>query len=398
MPCQAPFVKQVTSAGLRPPRDRADISWMFRPQFPDIATAIRTPDGRQRGRLRQAVLVLVLYAVCAALQQTEVMMGLIGQQESNRLSAFYLTGALAFIALIRSGLNVRLVNDPSLTIVQCAFGMVALAGSYAITGPARGAVLCLIMMILVFSVFTMSSAAVMRLAMFGLSLLAGVMLWMAKTDPQRYPPAIELIHFLLAALVVATIALLSARMTTLRVRLHQQKVDLEQALEQVRLLATRDELTGLVNRRYMTELLAAEKLRMERSAHGMCLVLMDIDCFKRINDAHGHKAGDEVLKLFGQAVAGALRATDVVARWGGEEFLIMLPATTAGVAGECLQRVRASVANVAFEAIQPDLLVTFSAGVDQCGPGDDVQASIERADHAMYRAKQAGRNCTVSAQ
>ena len=360
-----------------------------------VVDGLLGPQGRQRSRVRQSLFVLGLYLVCAIVQHAEVLLGLIELQASNRLTAFNLGGSIAFVAVFRSGLNQRYARDPSLTLPQCAFAIVALSISYAITGAARGAVMGLVTMILVFSIFTLSAREVVRLSLFAFAVLAGVMLWKANTDPQRYPPAVEAIHFVLAGVVILAIAMLSVRMTTLRARLNQQKADLEQALEKIRLLATKDDLTGLVNRRQMGELMAAEKLRLARSGQAMSLVLLDIDWFKRINDTLGHKAGDAVLQAFARVANATLRGTDALARWGGEEFLLMLPATPAAVACQCVERLRSEWAATSLDAVQPGLKVSFSAGVSVCGPGDAVDSVIERADQAMYRAKEAGRNCTV---
>lgn len=183
----------------------------------------------------------------------------------------------------------------------------------------------------------------------------------------------------------------------LRQRLRQQKQDLEASLEQIRLLATQDELTGLVNRRHMSTLLNTEQARQLRTGKAMTLVLIDLDLFKRINDEHGHQAGDTVLRTFAQAVTPQLRGTDVLARWGGEEFLLMLPETGAAEAWQCVERMREGLAQVSFEAVAPGLRQTFSAGLAVCQPGESIETVIELADQAMYRAKQAGRNCTVGA-
>jgi diguanylate cyclase (GGDEF)-like protein len=203
------------------------------------------------------------------------------------------------------------------------------------------------------------------------------------------------VHFVFGAIVMVAISVLSARMSALRARLGRQRQELADALEQIRLLATRDELTGLVNRRHMVTLLGAEQLRQQRSGHTMSLVLLDIDLFKRVNDQHGHAAGDAVLKGFAQVAQDQLRASDTLARWGGEEFLLMLPETSVDVAQACIERMRERLARASFDAVAPGHVVTFSAGIASCAASDELVAAIDRADQAMYRAKTQGRNCTV---
>src|SRR5690606_22622683 len=177
---------------------------------------------------------------------------------------------------IRCGLNRRFAADPALPAPQSLFGLLAACGSYAITGPARGAVMTLIVLILVFGMFALTARQSRLLALLGFGLLSVVMLWKSSTDPARYPPEVEAFHFLFAAIVTAGVSALSIRMGRLRKRLRAQKTELEHALEQIRLLATQDELTGLANRRHMGGLLAAEFARLARSGGSMVLALIDI--------------------------------------------------------------------------------------------------------------------------
>jgi diguanylate cyclase (GGDEF)-like protein len=347
-------------------------------------------------RVSQSLLALVVYLVFAALQHGEVVLGLVDLRQSNLLTLFNLAGALGFYALVRSGFSERR-SDPALTLPQMVWGLLSTAGSYAITGPARGAVMTLMVVILVFGMFALAPRQARGLALFTLGLLSAVMLWKSRVEPERYPPVIEAVHFLFSVIVLSGVSALAVRMGSMRARLKAQKADLEHALEQIRLLAIQDELTGMYNRRHMTTLLQQEQARQQRDDTTMCLVLADIDLFKRVNDTHGHHAGDVVLQRFAQVSRGALRNTDVMARWGGEEFLMMLRNTTPEQATIFVERLRAQLARTSFDDVAPSLRVTFSAGVSVCSRDDALEAAIERADHAMYRAKTQGRNCTALA-
>jgi diguanylate cyclase len=232
--------------------------------------------------------------------------------------------------------------------------------------------------------------------LFALVLLGTVMAWKSLHDPARYPPAVEAIHLVFACIVVAGVSVLAGRMGAMRTRLRSQKLELQSALERIGQLATRDELTGLVNRRHMTLLMQTEQARQRRDDSKMTLALLDIDLFKRVNDSYGHHAGDVVLKTFAEASAQVLRATDVLARWGGEEFLLMLPATGPEQALRSVERLRAYVANVSFDTIEPGLKITFSAGLSACAD-EPLDGCIERADQAMYLAKTQGRDRSVLA-
>ena len=217
----------------------------------------------------------------------------------------------------------------------------------------------------------------------------------AYTDPLRFPPLQEWAHFSVAAVVLIGIAVLSVKLAGLRQRLTEKNAALSVALEQIRRLATSDDLTGLFNRRHMAELLRTESARQKRTGHSNSLALIDIDFFKRVNDEHGHASGDAVLKAFAQAASQALRGSDVLSRWGGEEFLLLLPDTEVIEAQACVQRMREQVEALSLWQIHPALKVTFSAGVSITRGVETVEQAVERADQAMYQAKRAGRNCTV---
>ena len=141
-----------------------------------------------------------------------------------------------------------------------------------------------------------------------------------------------------------------------------------------------------------SELLAREHPRIERGQGPLAVALLDIDLFKRINDELGHGAGDEVLRRFASVIKDQLRAADALARWGGEEFLLLMPGTRAEDARVVLDRLRGAIAAGGFDAIAPQLKVSFSAGVAEVLEGEAQDAAIDRADRALYRAKQAGRN------
>ena len=355
------------------------------------------PAGQQRLRVSQTLLGLVIYIAYAGLQAVEVAFGLIDRAESDLLAATYVGGGLLFYALVRSGLSRYLGSDPGLPRPQMVFGLTCAVWAYAISEPTRGAALTVPMMVIVFGMFSLRAREVRAMALFTLATLSLVMLWRTRGPQARYGVEQELVHFLFAAILLAGVGVLSVQMGRLRSNLGRQKRELERALEQIRMLATRDELTGLVNRRHMSVLLHEEQERQTRSGRTMTLVLIDIDLFKRINDSHGHAAGDTVLRRFADAASTVVRNTDAVSRWGGEEFLLMLPGTGADEAKSGVDRIRESLGRVVFDDIAERLTVTFSAGLAECPPNASIDAAIDRADRAMYRAKASGRNCTMAA-
>jgi len=179
--------------------------------------------------------------------------------------------------------------------------------------------------------------------------------------------------------------------STMRKTLHQRTVELRLAYQHIEEIAQTDELTGLPNRRCIVKMLDDEIVRSHR---GMpCSVaLIDIDWFKRINDGYGHPAGDEVLRTLAITVFANIRANDRFGRYGGEEFLLVLPDTNRDAAGPIVERLRKIVAELDWNAFAIDMAVTISAGVATIVQDDSSDAILARADRALYVAKQGGRN------
>jgi len=169
--------------------------------------------------------------------------------------------------------------------------------------------------------------------------------------------------------------------------------------EQLRELAMRDALTGLYNRRYLADALARELARAARKGDPVSLVAIDIDRFKELNDAHGHPAGDAVLVATAKLLAEQIRGGDIAGRWGGEEFILVLPGMPLSGATERAEQFRARFARwkTTFEGVE--LSATLSAGVAAYPEhGDSSEELLIAADRALYRAKHSGRNRVCMAE
>jgi diguanylate cyclase (GGDEF)-like protein len=159
------------------------------------------------------------------------------------------------------------------------------------------------------------------------------------------------------------------------------------------LLANTDDLTGLVNRRRLFEIGNHEMHRAVRYGHEMTVLVLDLDYFKKINDQYGHAVGDLVLRRVAAHIAGGLREEDWLGRFGGEEFIAILPHTDRPHATEVAERIRVDVANLDYKACSVESRLTVSIGVSWLhGRGDSFQMMVNRADAALYNAKAAGRN------
>ena len=153
-----------------------------------------------------------------------------------------------------------------------------------------------------------------------------------------------------------------------------------------------DALTGSLNRRGLDEPLAREVARASRYGNPLSIGVIDIDNFKRLNDTYGHQTGDRALIHLVRIVQSLLRPTDTIGRFGGEEFVIVLPETTAEAGQRALERLQRELTREFFLANNERLLITFSGGVAQLRDGEGEASLVARADEAMYRAKQAGKN------
>jgi diguanylate cyclase (GGDEF)-like protein len=174
--------------------------------------------------------------------------------------------------------------------------------------------------------------------------------------------------------------------------------DLTTAYRKLEHMAIHDRLTGLYNRIRIDEKLEQEILRAHRYGSPFSLILIDIDNFKVINDRHGHLAGDRVLCGLADMLSGGVRETDLAGRWGGEEFIVILPETGQDSAFELADRLRRRFAEHRFQNDDGiEIPVTFSCGISQYQEGDSAASLFERADQALYLAKDRGRNRCAAA-
>jgi diguanylate cyclase len=183
------------------------------------------------------------------------------------------------------------------------------------------------------------------------------------------------------------------RATQRKVLEANEKIEaLEQELEQASQLVRYDQLTGVLNRRGMEEMFDKEIGRAGRRQTPLSVALLDIDNFKKLNDSLGHQAGDQALIHLATVVRETLRPQDTVARFGGEEFVLLLPETTLDDAATVVTRVQRELTRRFFLHDNQKMLITFSGGVTEMRPGDLQDSILKRADAAMYQAKQSGKN------
>jgi diguanylate cyclase (GGDEF)-like protein len=178
----------------------------------------------------------------------------------------------------------------------------------------------------------------------------------------------------------------------LRRKLYRRGVELSEAYQRIEQLAELDELTGTFNRRCIMRMLQDEIVRARRGNTACSIALLDLDWFKRVNDAYGHPAGDEVLRTFAISIFANIRQVDKFGRYGGEEFLLVLPDTAEDVAARILDRLRRIIGDLDWSAFSQSMQVTISVGVAQLRPDETADGLLARADRALYKAKAEGRD------
>ena len=314
------------------------------------------------------------------------------------LGAAILGNAIVFYVLIRVAERYQ-YSANKLAIYQAVMAIIFITCAYGIAAPVRGVTLSFLSVVLLFCAFALSPVQAYQLSLFAIFFVGIGMFAMSAADPITYPASTELVHFLAMSSVIIGVVFLIGQFNQLRARLlsrnlelEKQRVELASALERLEVIASRDELTQLVNRRQMMQLLSAEEKCSANRLLMTAVALIDIDHFKLINDRYGHEAGDEALRCFSRRVSDTLRAKDTIARWGGEEFLLMMPSTGSTVAVSVLERVRESVCASPIDVGGVRVDVTFSAGIAMLRPEDVFEDAIRRADQAMFEAKNSGRN------
>jgi diguanylate cyclase (GGDEF)-like protein len=302
-----------------------------------------------------------------------------------------------FVVLSESHFNDRF-EDHYLTIFQVS-GHVALQLGFLLAAPEIGyAFLCVLFLIFEFGALRMTS----RQATFvwTLTTMGLAPIFLFTTTPIGMPVATHierLAAMLCYVLTIGQCAFLGLYGSSLRKMLYKRGFELREAYKRIEELAELDELTGSFNRRCIMRMLDDEIARAQRINAPCSIALIDLDWFKRVNDAYGHPTGDEVLRTFAITVFANIRTIDKFGRYGGEEFLLVLPDTPDDEAARTLDRLRAIVADLDWSAFSPGMRVTISAGVAALKPDETADAFLARADSALYAAKAQGRNRIVSA-
>ncbi len=320
---------------------------------------------------------------------------------SHKVAMFILPmdclGAFVPYILVRSGLSARW-KDRGLVVPQMIWALMLLVLCYGFVPDIRPYELAMMCQVLVFGFVNLMPKQAMVVGMSVVSMLALMYFALLVAGPAKFDPAREGLSVAVTIFIFMLLTYQSRNFALKREQLRQERRELVATTEQVNKLMRRDVLTGLYNRQHMQSLLESECDRHERSGFGLCVALLDLDHFKTINDEYGHQAGDEALGGFALAAKESLRDTDVIGRWGGEEFLVLLVDSQPSEQGLlAIERLREHVASRRFCIGAPTLVVTLSAGLTLRKSGESSAQLLERADRALYQAKEQGRNRSVVA-
>jgi len=326
-----------------------------------------------------ALLVCFALFVCAFLD-------LLPWQAAIEGTAGIATLAALFYLMVRTGLNLRF-GDPSLATEQTAAAILFLAYIMYHAPSARDALTLFYLVVMLYGALRLSAARLAVLSVLALAAHGAVLHFSYLRDEDYMDVDAALTEFAVLMVALPWFAAMGGYVNRLRTHLAEANRRLEEALERIRDIATRDELTGTYNRRFLVESLARELARAGRSGGGFSVCVIDVDHFKAVNDTLGHAAGDDVLKQVAQIAGRGLRGIDVFGRFGGEEFLLLLPDTDRAGASVVAERIRAAVA--------AETRVTVTVGVAQQAGDDTAALVLARADQALYRGKAGGRNKVV---
>lgn len=297
--------------------------------------------------------------------------------------------------LFLSGRNLRF-RDPSLTEFQVLLGLAWQTWMMASLEQARGTFLVFYPLILLFGLFHLPRRKFVRCAVLVFFSFAALNLW--EGYQFRLPdPGLAALQVGVLFVVLAWLCLYASYVQASRLRMRQRRFALQAhqdtlrgMMRQLEDLVATDELTGLYNRRHFLRLASRELELMEPGTiHGLALI--DLDHFKRINDVHGHAAGDQVLQAFAGVAGACVREGDVLARYGGEEFVLLLPNADPDRLTACCERLRLAFTQVELVGLAVGNL-SLSVGMTLVCEDDDLDDALQSADQALYRAKRDGRN------
>ena len=352
-----------------------------------------TRDSQQSHRMRRWVMASSASAMVVVLFLAAYLLGLLALPAFLTASSLVLGCVMLFYAVFRSGLNLRF-RDPSLTLAQILASTLVILYVLSQSEEGHGILSLIYMVSFLFGVFRLSTRELLGITAFvalSYGLIIGVQ-WHADMVAAPHAFNRKVLNWIALTSVLTFFSVMGGYISKLRKEVAESKTKLEKALLRIEYMAARDELTDLVNRRSLVDFLKQQKSRADRFGSAFTTLMVDIDFFKRVNDTHGHQAGDVVLQGFAKAASASLRATDVLGRYGGEEFMAILDQTPLDRSAIVAQRLCSLARKLNFDELATGLRISISIGAAEYRRPEEWQATVERADQALYRAKRGGRD------
>ncbi len=307
------------------------------------------------------------------------------------ISTFWL-GHLATLAFVLRRHRKNLAA-PSMTLTHMIWAIIFVSISLYHTVEIRPALMMSYLTILPFGAFRLKWRGFFGVTLFTLACYATALFLLQQSRPGHWSPGLELIIGLTFILAMLGYCTLGREFSMLRERLTHSNQQLQQALEKIEELVIKDELTGLYNRRHLIEMLDKQRAVANREGTPFVLAFIDLDNFKLINDKHGHVVGDRVLRQFSDLLQESVREVDLVSRYGGEEFVLLLAGVGIETAEIVLERIRDSVEHMKFSS--ESLTMTISVGITEYVALETAEETLDRADKLLYVAKQKGCNRVI---
>ncbi|MBV8667136.1 MAG: GGDEF domain-containing protein [Burkholderiaceae bacterium] len=359
-----------------------------------LTSLIITEDKQQAIRIRRFLMSIVAYLLTEGVALLMYRFGYLDASAMRWSVLMMISVPCALYVCFRSGLNLRM-PDPSLTVVQMMVAIMVILFHAYVTTHVRGEIVAVFLVVFLFGAYQLRTRQLLQLALFVMAAYGCVIYMLYQQHPGLIDMRVEMLQWVTLALLLPCFAMVGGNISSLREKLRDSHGELKRAMEQIQEMAIHDELTGLYNRRHFMGMLGTVATRANCNGQLFCVLMLDVDHFKTVNDRQGHLAGDQVLRSVADAVRIELRGFDFCGRFGGEEFILVVGQSTLDGALLCAERIRTSVADLAFPGLPDDFRITISVGVSEFELGEEIENTIGRADAALYRAKGLGRNCVV---
>lgn len=336
-----------------------------------------------------------LIGLCYAVGAVAVGFAVLSGDMDRYLGLMLAIGLMAtplFTALALRSPWARRSADPALRMPLTLVAITWTVVLYATTGRLHALQLAVLVLVITIAVCYLQRRMAALACAYAFVTLGATMFALARWQPEVYVPKVQAFYGLMMAADLPAVLLIGLQLFRLRARMKARRVELECGVARLRELATRDELTGLPNRHFVAETFEHLASDSTNSGESCAVVLIDLDHFKQVNDTYGHAAGDQALRTFARQASEQLRQVDVLSRWGGEEFLLVCPKTTAEGARISTARLRQALEMIQVLSEAPAFRIRFSAGITEIAAAESLEATLARSDIALYEAKEAGRN------